>query len=409
MMNLNHPNIVRAYHCITKQMAADQASSTLEAQQQAAGSAQPSAASSGGKAAAAVMASATAVPSGGAGSGGWAGSPGSQATTAGSLQQKQQQQRQITDFVPLPDQSSIAPSFVPYVGFSSVRLPGRIPDSVSSTAAAAASLRQGSNTTASSPISVTTLTPATPSPSGGIVAPPSTLGSTSVPTGTSSSTQLGVFSSSGLSYLAQDLDAAVGPVYQRRQQLSPLLSSAGSGSADTFSGTSSATMRAAPVQPGNPAPETAATGLPGSGRVGSFGPAGGAGFLAIGRGGNGGSQTVLPVLASSSGVPGGLQQQQQQLWASPSSGPSIVGSSVNGSSSAASGSNASRPWHVMFSANSEVQPASDGGSAGVQGVGEFENGSAGSSGGDRGTDRSRTWRPPAAMCETWLVTELCDR
>jgi hypothetical protein len=89
----------------------------------------------------------------------------------------------------------------------------------------------------------------------------------------------------------------------------------------------------------------------------------------------------------------------------PSSRPSIGGSSVVGSSSAASGSNASRPWHVVFSSNSEVQPASQGGFTGVRGVGEVESSRADTSGGGR----DRRDRPQAAMCETWLVTELCDR
>lgn len=430
MLNLNHPNIVRAYHCITKQLLPEQLSSPTGLQGPGSTLQSPVPGSAPGSAAGSA-----------AGSIGWLGphTPGAvrfPSMAAGISRRssfQQQPQQGLADAMPLATPSS----FVPLIDVGSATI--TTSQTLDRASEAAGPLRQASASTAASlrqaSASTTGLQPATPS--SGAAAPQL---SSAAPTATGS-TQFGLLSSSGLSLLAQDLDP--GPVYQRR--LSAVLGSEGTNASSssavhtlpvpTQPQTASSTaagisrLQAAPAAESSsaaigvePATSTAPVGLLSS--LGEPptqqqqlpqsppGPSSAANTASMPAASSGSISSLIwpPSMSGSGQRPVPLQQKQQQLLpvapVGPASGPSAVGSA------ASQGSQGSQLWPMIVGAASEVQPvqalaqlsdaggtvsSTDGDLGGSQGYG--------ARGGDRGAGEGRS----TPWCETWLVTELCDR
>lgn len=417
MLNLNHPNIVRAYHCTTRQMRAGQqeaAADTAGPQQHGWGSAAP--------ATAVVVGSAPtpAAPSSAPGSfekpGSSSGLQTPSAATAaaaatrfssGNPQLKQlqrQQQQQEADVVAPPDQGAAA-SYVPFVGVRPVSSSaGTAGSSQVQTLDQPSALRHTSASTAASGTSTARLIPATPGRTGeprlqGSHPAAAAAASLSLPTSaTTGSTQPGVLSSGGLSLLAQDLDPSVLPAYQRRQSyqqsqqlqlLSPLYSAAsGSGrlsGGSTVPGTSAESMLTVIDMPG-----------PSAAVIQDLAPAAAA-AVAAGPGLLPGSSGGGRISSLSTG------SAHSQLAGSPVlPAPGSAGLATGSAVSSGSATVSSRTWHVIGTAasQSEVQPAASG-----SGSDEGPQQLAGAS----SSRRSRARRASEAMCETWLVLELCDR
>jgi len=428
-------HMCRAYHCITKQLLPEQLSSPTALQGPGSTLQSP-----------APHSAAASATGSAAGSIGWLGphTPGAArfpSMAAGpSRRSSFQQQQPLADALPLDTQSS----FVPLIAVNSTTI--ATSQTLERTSEAANPLRQVSASTTASlrqaSASTTGLQPATPS-SG---AAAQQLSSTA-PTATGS-TQFGLFSSSGLSLLAQDLDP--GPAYQRRQQqqqlgnLSVVLGSEGTNissssavhtlpapmqpqtASSTAAGISS--LQAAPaaesssaaigVEPGTSAapvgplsslvkPHTQQLQLPQS----PSGPNSAANMASISAASSGSISSLIwpPSMSGSGQRPVPLQQQQQLLPVAPvgpGSGPSVVGSG------ASKGSQASQLWPVIVGLASEVQPVLA--SAQLSDVDGTVSSSDDDLGGSRGRsarvgDREAGEGRSAPLCETWLVTELCDR
>lgn len=401
MLHLNHPNIVRAYHCITRQMRTSQAGAadTAASQQHGWGSAAAATAVVGASGPTPAAPSSAPGSIGGPGSSSGLHTPSAAAPAAAGrfpswnpqlkqLQRQQlQQQQQPADAAALPGQGGAA-SYVPFVGIRPAS------SSSSQTLDRPSALRSTSASTAASGVSTATLTPATPGEVGLHGPHPAPAASLSLPTTTTTgSTQPGVLSSDGLSLLAQDLDPSVLPVYQRRQsyqqgqQLLSPLNSVASGSA------ASGGLSAASTALGTTDSMVTATDMPGSlAAVSGLAPA--AAGVAAGPSlllGNPGQGRV-------SSLSGSARSQLVSSAALPAPGSSGLATGSAVSSGSAGGS--SRPWRIMGTTSlSEVQPASESGSD--EGPPQLLAGGSGR--------RSLARRASAAMCETWLVLELCDR
>jgi hypothetical protein len=318
------------------------------------------------------------------------------------LKQLQRQQQHAADVSAPPDQGATA-SYVPFVGVRPVSSSaGTAGSSQVQTLDGPSALRHTSASTAASGTSTARLIPATPGRSGEPRlqgSNPAAAASLSLPTtATTGSTQPGVLSSGGLSLLAQDLDPSVLPAYQRRQSyqqsqqlplLSPLYSTAsGSGrlsGGSTVPGTTAESMLTAIDMPG-----------PSAAVIQDLAPAAAA-AVAAGPGLLPGSSGGGRISSLSTGS---AHSQAASFAVQPAPGSSglATGSAVSSGSAAVS----SRTWHVIGTATSasEVQPA-----ASESGSDEGPQQLAGAS----SSRRSRARRASEAMCETWLVLELCDR
>lgn len=414
MLNLNHPNIIRAYHALTRQMRDTAAPPDAGS----AGSASPPPPTPGSAPGCigGPISSALHTPSG---------SAAAAATRLPSWNPhlKQLQQQQAADVAALPDQAAAGAAAASYVPFVGVR--GAAAGSSSQTLDRPSALRQASIASASVLSSTAALIPATPGRTSDLVGGGYwRRAASSTHPGHGSNTAPGVVSSSGLSLLAQDLDTSVLPVYQRRhsyQLLSPL-QSAVSGSAGGLSGSVSASTAALHTATAAAAADGVMATTPDAAAPQAGGASGGAASLLPPSPGQHSSLWGSASSPPAAGVPSIEQQQQQLAGAAPLALSAPVGPTTSSGllNSGSASSSSSRTWHPIMSTTTttispgEVQPvavtaaAAESKYEGEQGAGMQQQLTAGTQS-SRRRSALVSQRASEAMCETWLVMELADR
>lgn len=374
MLSLNHPNIIRAYHCVTKQLVA------------------------------------------------------AQLPTSHSVSQPPQLPVQLAG---RGSTGSSGPQHLPASGSTaSAAVQSALLQGVEVTA-----LRQSSSImTASSALSA--VQPSTP-PLAGLEPPAAASAAASAKsgTGTQSLSQAGLTSSSGVGSFVSDLEhpapsSSLLQAYQRKgnlgQQMQPSLAAAAAVS--TPVGSSAFAGAAAQQQQQQEQDDAAAgssfTASAAAADVRSIGPGPGYAVMTLPQAAASGPAAAvhptpsLPVVGS-----GAVRPQAQQFLApslstgstaaaapaAPGPGPSIPSSSSSGPSRGSLGSLA---WPLIMSSRDASE------ALGVQGGGPQPEGSAylanrnsaaGNVVGGGDVDTWRTERDATALVETWLVTELADR